>query len=428
MTGQFDINMKPKIAWFSPLPPDKGGVALYSAELIPFLLDFADILLVTNHEREVLPESLRSLPIVPFDRVDDTLQQDMLCVYNIMNNTEQSAASFATLLRHPGVTILHDLNIHGFLLECLVRRHKDHLITQSYTKTGNTDDAYTYALATSHGFNGRMTAYHVLTKGEDPHIASLPCYGVILKHSDAVIVHGKWSATTLRKSIYHTPVFVMPLGMEEIPIPDQSVTDSIREKYGIPPHAFVVTSAGFLSHSRRLDILVRACAYLKTRNIEVHLLFAGSVPNEHAAWLCELARASHLDDTKQLHFTGFLSSDQEFINCLAASDAVAHLRFPTNGETSATTLRALALGKPVMVSDSDNFRDLPPNCCVQIPPNHPNEDLIIAEHIEWLMSEQVYAERSRNATEYVRQYHAWKTVAGKFKEIVTPFLKTPISS
>src|SRR5438034_9598778 len=52
---------------------------------------------------------------------------------------------------------------------------------------------------------------------------------------------------------------------------------------------------------------------------------------------------------------------------MAACDAVVSLRAPTMGETSGTAIRALALGKPLVVSDVGWFSELPDGVALKVP-------------------------------------------------------------
>jgi uncharacterized protein YbaR (Trm112 family) len=51
----------------------------------------------------------------------------------------------------------------------------------------------------------------------------------------------------------------------------------------------------------------------------------------------------------------------------AASDVLVNLRYPTAGETSASLLRLMAAGRPVLVSDSGSFRELSDDVVVKVP-------------------------------------------------------------
>ena len=52
---------------------------------------------------------------------------------------------------------------------------------------------------------------------------------------------------------------------------------------------------------------------------------------------------------------------------MAACDAHVSLRWPTMGETSAAVVRALSLGKPLVVSDVGSFSELPDEVALKVP-------------------------------------------------------------
>ena len=50
---------------------------------------------------------------------------------------------------------------------------------------------------------------------------------------------------------------------------------------------------------------------------------------------------------------------------IEAADIVVHLRYPTARETSAALLRVLAQGRPAVISDVDNFAEIPDDAVVR---------------------------------------------------------------
>ncbi len=81
------------------------------------------------------------------------------------------------------------------------------------------------------------------------------------------------------------------------------------------------------------------------------------------AWL----QQRDLDDA--VISTGYLADLQHFVSWIAAADVLINLRYPTVGETSATALRGLAAGRPVIVSDHGWYAELPDDACVKVAPN-----------------------------------------------------------
>ena len=59
--------------------------------------------------------------------------------------------------------------------------------------------------------------------------------------------------------------------------------------------------------------------------------------------------------------------EDELWSLMAACDAIVSLRSPTMGETSGSAIRALSLGKPLVVSDVGWFAELPADAVIKVP-------------------------------------------------------------
>ena len=76
---------------------------------------------------------------------------------------------------------------------------------------------------------------------------------------------------------------------------------------------------------------------------------------------------------------------EEFVGYLAACDIVLNLRYPTVGENSGTLMRALGLGKAVIVSEVGSFSELPETICLKAPVDASEEDHLF-EYLNLLVS------------------------------------------
>src|SRR5579863_4372273 len=92
-----------RVAFFSPLPPAKSGIADYSAALLESLTRIADV------------ESFGERPAA-FDAADYDV-----CVYQIGNNPYHAFA-YETALEHPGVVVLHEANLHHLIADLTIVR------------------------------------------------------------------------------------------------------------------------------------------------------------------------------------------------------------------------------------------------------------------------------------------------------------------
>ena len=92
-----------RVAFFSPLPPTKSGIADYSAALLPSLEQLANV--------TVFSDSAAGFDPSKFD----------LCLYQIGNNPYHTIA-YETALKHPGVVVMHESNLHHLMTDLTIRR------------------------------------------------------------------------------------------------------------------------------------------------------------------------------------------------------------------------------------------------------------------------------------------------------------------
>ena len=129
---------------------------------------------------------------------------------------------------------------------------------------------------------------------------------------------------------------------------------ALRTRLGIPPDAFVVGAFGGITAEKRVPQLLQAVAALDRSGAPVHVLLAGQ-------------RAAHYDVDRNIrdagldgrvHVAGYVP-DEELVTAMAASDICACLRWPSNGETSASWLRALGAGRPTIVTALAHLQNVP---------------------------------------------------------------------
>jgi glycosyltransferase involved in cell wall biosynthesis len=409
---------RPTLLWHSPLPPDPGGLALYSASLLEHLRSSHDIVLVTPHARTALSEPLQSLKVVTPDEAALWPPDSALPVYHMGNNVEQCAWIFQALRQRPGLVVVHDLNIHGFLLDCYGRGvARPGWFARWREPSWPRRHPYWQMLHEAHGDAGARAAEAFLRDGAEPDIAALPCHRLLTRSAAAVVAHSRMAVSQLESNGDQVPVVHLPLGIEH-PIPEPpGGAARFRAGLGLTASDFLIVCGGFFEPSRRIDKVIEALALLRESGRQPHLALAGAMEPAHRDWLAGLAARRGV--ATQVHFLGFLSDDAEFVSGLHAADIIVHLRHPTHGETSATVHRALSVGRPVIVSDVDAYRELPDDCCWKLETG-PDEAVLLAAYIDQLILRpnvrQVMGEWGRC---YIAQTHAWPHIAKAFAQIST---------
>ena len=92
-----------RVAFFSPLPPAKSGIADYSQTLIDHLRRLAEV--------ETFAEDDQRFDPAEFD----------IALYHVGNNPYH-AFVYETALRHPGVVVMHESNLHHLIADLTIKR------------------------------------------------------------------------------------------------------------------------------------------------------------------------------------------------------------------------------------------------------------------------------------------------------------------
>jgi glycosyltransferase involved in cell wall biosynthesis len=371
-----------RLDYLSPLPPVRSGISDYSLELLPHLAERADVRVLRLPDLPLDPEiAARFRPVEAALAGED----GRLPLYQMGNNRYHTAVWELAMAR-PGVLVLHDLVLHHFLLDRTVGKGEF--------------EPYREALERDHGWVGDAAARPVRW-GAFGRAAQffLPANRTLLRRQRGVLVHGQWAASVLHEEDPELAVRVVSMGIPLPPPARRDVGLAFRKQWRIPPAALLLGSFGFQTPIKRTDVAI--CA-LASRGLEdAHLLIAGELSpySNYAALAAELGVA------ERVHVTGFLPFEQ-LDAAISATDLCLNLRYPTAGETSASLLRILAVGRPVVVSDYADFGDLPEDLAVHIPPGQgEREKLAVA--LAQLLDDRAGLERMGEAARrYVADFHA----------------------
>jgi glycosyltransferase involved in cell wall biosynthesis len=156
---------------------------------------------------------------------------------------------------------------------------------------------------------------------------------------------------------------------------------------------------GHLNESKRIEELLAAFARLRERRPGARLLLVGSLA----------ARLDRLELPEGVVRRDYVPED-DLWSLMAACDAIVSLRSPTMGETSGSAIRALSLGKPLIVSDVGWFSELPEDAVVKVPVDEQEEDTLLAA-LEVLSDPAVRVEMGVRSRELIEREHRLDLVA-----------------
>ena len=381
---------RPTIAVWSPLPPSPSGVADYVIESVPALLAHADVVLVAEDAERVAPEVRQRFDVRP---AADAPGAD-LDLYHLGNSPDH-AFVYRRALRVPGVAVLHEWSLH-------------HLVLHETVERGDLP-AYLREMRRAHGERGTFVARQVARAlGGDLLPALFPLSDRVLERSLAVVALTAAVTARVGRRVPARPRLHLRhhLALPLDPLPSRA---EARLSLGFRADALLVTAPGLATANKGLHPAMRALARVRRDHPAAHLVIAGD--RDPRLPLAEWAEDAGLGGAWTL--TGRLSLP-DFVRHLCAADVVLGLRFPSHGEMSGALVRALGVGRPVLVTAGTPAADeFPEGVVVPIAPAPCEEDEIAAVVGHLLASPGLRESIGRLAREHVRAFHDLATVTGE---------------
>ncbi len=360
-----------RVAFFSPLPPAKSGIADYSAALLDSLKGRADVDVFSAAPMEFDPSRYDAL------------------LYQIGNNSDH-AFVYDAAIQHPGIVVFHEANLHHLIADVTIRR--------------NDWDAYLREVEFDGGEAAMPHARRVRALEIGPDYDGLPMLSRLLSRSKGAIAHSQYVASKIRDAKFDGAVSVIPHGAW---IPDLDPAP-YRKKLGLGAEP-LIGIFGHLKPYKRIAQSLRAFRRLVKANPSARLILVG----EPSPGFGVEELIASLDLEAETRVIGHAPID-DFTGFLAACDVVLNLRYPTVGETSGTLLRALGMGRAVVVSDVGAFSEFPDSTCLKVPPGPGEEDLIF-EYLQLLVSRpELAAAMGASAREWVARECSWDSVAERY--------------
>jgi glycosyltransferase involved in cell wall biosynthesis/SAM-dependent methyltransferase len=365
-----------RVAFFSPLPPERSGIADYSAALLEPLGHLVHL--------EAFSKAGQPFDPAAFD----------IALYQMGNNACHTFV-YEAALRHAGTVVMHESSLHHLMTEITIRR--------------GDWDAYVRECEYAGGPAAREYAERVRKLEVGPDYEGLPMTRRVLENARAVIVHSHFMESEIRAAGFAGPLAVIPHGAWIPP----GERNRFRERLGLDETVPLVGVFGFLKPYKRIAESLRAFRRLVRLVPEAKMILVGEPhPDLPLAGMIRSLRLS-----ANVRLVGFAPID-EFIGYLSACDIVLNLRYPTVGESSGTLLRALGLGKAALVSEVGSFGEFPDDVCLKVPVGKGEEDTIF-EYLNLLVSRPDVAQAlGARAREYVTRNCSWPVVAKQYAQFL----------
>lgn len=357
---------RPKLAYVSPLPPERSGISDYSSELLPELSRFYDIEIITDQET-VQPAWLRSLFSV---RTSTWLSENVHRYDRVLyhfGNSHFHQHMFDLLAIVPGVVVLHDFFLSG------VVHWLDH--------TGRRPGYWTRSLYYSHGY--AALEQRIKRDNHESVIWDYPCSREVLDGALGVIVHSDFSCR-LAKQWYGSGAAddwaIIPHLRSSVHGVDRW---QARRDLKLPGAAFVVCSFGVLGRHKLNHRLLEAwLASPLAHDTRCQLIFVGeNHDGDYGASLMAAIRRSGCSE--RIHITGWADTIA-YRQYLAAADLSVQLRTLSRGETSGTVLDCMNYGLVTIVNANGSMAHLPQDAVWMLQDEFSNAELVHALETLWL--------------------------------------------
>ncbi len=392
LTKEENEEQRPRIAIFTPLPPIESGISDYSDDIIRSLSTYFDIDVFIDDGYKTttaFPENVKVYNHKAYLKMN-ALYKDT--VYQV-GNSNYHVYMYDYIEKYSGTVVLHDFNMNGVAL---------------YLKSIGKQELYKkFLYADFDEKDARMIASYGAS-------TEMPFNGIVINPAKKIIVHDKYSKNGILDKCFGKRVFIVPLYAKPENIPED--TESIRAKYGYKKDDVIFSAFGLIAPSKRIMPLVTAFERFARDNPSAKLLLCGKQIEAMGSTLNDFIKEHGLKD--KVKITGYIELD-DFVNYIDICDVCFNLRYPYNGESSASLTRILAKCKPVVVNRIGSFDSVPDSACIKLQSvEHMTEeeetDSIYNVMTDYIEAPEKYAEIAKNGRKYAEEELDIKKVSEQY--------------
>lgn len=362
------LNSKVKLAFVSPLPPERTGIADYSAELLPALAEYYDIEVVVDQPHLYTPLVNQHYKIRDVDWLRKNFEKIDRVIYQ-MGNSPFHQYMLPLMQEIPGTVVLHDFFLSGLL--AWMELH------------AGQDGAWTNVLYDAHGYGAVQERYSNLESAKRHYPVNLQ----VLQNAQGLIFHSNYCSQLLRQwngDAARIEQSIIPLLRSPADIENKLTA---KNNLGLGDDDLLVCSFGFLDQTKLNDRLLSCWFESKlATDKRCHLVFVGN--NNGGVYGDNLLNLiKNKVCSSRITITGFVEPEQ-YRQYLTAADIAVQLRTCARGETSAATLDCMNYGLPLIANANGSMAELDSEAVWLLPDEFDDSTLIHALETLWLNSER----------------------------------------
>lgn len=316
--------VRPRVAVISPLPPQRSGVADYTAYTFGQVARYAEVEAYTSASSGV-PGPLRIHPLSSAPYLDRRVD----AVVNVIGNSHFHFPILDLMDSYGGAAISHDTRM-----------------VESYEYDRGRDWTATLLSRSGVAVRADELGEFLLNLDRLPGLG----YDLLARQASPLIVHGPSLAERIHRETGIRPEVVpfVPYNIPELQTIDGTARERCRQTLGLSDEVVHVATFGIVdSRTKGTDVIVGALSWLRTWGRVAHLHIVGEVPPEERTSLASLA--AQLGMAAYVTFHGHVKATtlQQF---LLAVDVGVEIRMSTVMSLSGALADCIAFGLPTVTS------------------------------------------------------------------------------
>lgn len=329
-----------RLAWCSPFPPERSGIADYSVDMVNAITQFVDVTLFVNEADTFDVPPLNHLNRYPIESLGQHRFEFDLPVYQIGNHLIHQKI-YDQAIKVPGVVVLHEFWLQPFLQQMTLNKQRP----AAYFR----EVVYESPPAVFTSMSQQI--YPDLYQPPD----YLPGNHRLIDSALGVMAHSRFVADQVA-AVSPDPIKIKIIRQYALPDTEIAPWPDNQGKT-------IFACAGLITAEKQIDQVLDALQQLVHNNIQVELRLIGEASEDVplAKWIQNRGLEQHVV------VTGFIKSTKAFVDQISEAHLIINLREPTMGETSAVVMRSMAAGRSVIVYDHGWYSELP-DCCLKIEP------------------------------------------------------------
>jgi len=384
---------KPRLAFLTPYPPDRSGVAEYSAESFRSLARYAEIDVFTDAKTGGADTAVRQFcQLSEFPYVVDGYDR----VISIVGNSHFHTRIIEYHCRYGGACVEHD-----------------NRLAELYAWWRGPE---AFAEMASRSLRRPVTIEESCSWLANP--GQLPClfFDEILAKAEPLIVHSRGIQRNLKERYGFKAAYLPFCCHRQFADTDLSegARAGARMRLGLPGDRITMITLGIAAPVKGSTECIWALEQLLAWGIKAELHFVGPSDQEHRQPLIDLCRRLKLED--HVHFSDDWVSDQTYRDFLVAADYAIQLRTHGFGGLSGAVMDCISAGLPTVVNEDLAHAVEAPGYVLSVPDNL--SPTLIAEQLCNAIGSDLHRRRVRPERKEYLSVHNFEEYAPRMMEVL----------